>query len=289
MGICTEDKNALKYIAENRMQARRDLDSAKRLLSSPDPHLENIAFLLEQSYEKILKAAYVSYKIYTTSDSWRKAYHNTRVHDIGFILDMLRDIHEYYADLVEQNAAKYGSIVKEFPLFPDSLRKIVDSPRKLKHKIMDGIDKIEHGLERLNDKKHFVDFVSKLNSNSIKETNMERTEIPEYMDGLADLKLMVPGLTDLRVLNAKTMQKYTTFLNMLAALAPYTLPHAIASRYPMMECKMKNLEVYRTSPNLKGFFDKLAYKTQILLDSEIDFTEHLIRAHSEDFSLSSSV
>ena len=281
-----EDKNAVKYIVENRVQARRDLDSAKALLSLPDPHLENVAFLLEQSYEKILKAAYVSYKIHTTSDSWKIAYKSTLVHDISFIFAMLRDIHGHYADLVEQNATKYGSVIRELDMFPDSLRKMVDSTGKFKREIMDGIDKIEHKAERLKDRKHFVGFVSKLDSNSIKETNIERTEIPEYIDGLDDLKLMMPELTDLRVLNTKTMQKYITFLKMLKALAPYALPHAVASRYPMKECKMKNLEVYRTSPNLKGFFDKLAYKTQILLDSEIGFTEHLIGTHSEDFDSS---
>ncbi len=276
-----EDKNASKYIVENRIQARRDLDSARTLLSSTDPHLENVAFLLEQSYEKILKAAYVSYKIHTTADSWKIAYKNTLSHDIDFIFDMLRDIHEHYANFIEQYATKCMPILKELGIFPDSLLKIIDAPEKHKQKIMYGIDQIERKVKRLNDRRHFVDFISRLHSNSIKEINIENTEIPQSMDILDDRKRIMRKSSDLSLPNKKTMQQYTAFLNMLKALAPYTLPHAVASRYPMEECKMENLEVYRNVPNLKNFFDMLATKTQILLDSESGFTEQLRSTHSK--------
>ena len=280
------DKNAAQYIEESRTQARRDLDSAKLLLSTPDPHLENVAFLLEQSYEKILKAAYVNYRLYTTSDSWKTIYKKTLVHDIGFMFDMLRDIHEYYANLVTQNAEKYGSLIKSFNMFPDSINKIITSPEKFRNEIIAEIANIERAVNHaIKNKERFVDFVSKLNSKSIKETNIKRTEIPDYLNGLDDFKRMMPNLNN-SILNTKALQKYISFLNMLKALAPCTLPHAIASRYPIMKCKMKNLEVYRTAPNLKDFFGTLAYKTQTLLDSESDFTRYLIRTHSASSNMS---
>ena len=127
-------ENATRYIEENRTQARRDLDSANQLLSSPNPHLENVAFLLEQSYEKILKAAYVSYRLHVTTDSWKTIYKNTLVHDIGFMFEMLRDIYEYCASIVAQNVPAYGSTVKTFDEFPNTMGNVIDSPEKLKNK-----------------------------------------------------------------------------------------------------------------------------------------------------------
>ena len=60
-------KKATKLISESRIQARRDLDSARVLLTSPDPHLENVAYLLEQSFEKIINASYAKYMLETNS------------------------------------------------------------------------------------------------------------------------------------------------------------------------------------------------------------------------------
>lgn len=186
---------------------------------------------------------------------------------------MLRDIHRSYRNFMEQNIAKCLPVIKELDMIPDNLYEIFDSPEKHEEKIMDGIKQLEQKVNRLKDKNHFVNFISKLNSNSIKETDIEHTEIPKYIDVLDDPRLVMLRSSDLHVPNKQTMLQYTIFLNMLKALAPYTLPHIVASRYPIKECKMENLAMYRTSSNLKGFFDKLAYKTQMLLDSENNFTE----------------
>ena len=90
------------FIRENKIQAQRDLDSARILLASPDPHLENVAFLLEQSFEKIVKASYVGCKLETDSISWEEVYEKIRGHDIDFILTMLVEIYENCAKTLAQ-------------------------------------------------------------------------------------------------------------------------------------------------------------------------------------------
>ena len=281
-----ENKHASKYIEESKIQARRDLNSARILLSLPDPHLENVAFLLTQSYEKILKAVYFNYKISLTTDSWENIYKKTQSHNIDFIFEMLRDIHRHYRSFIEQNIAKCLPAIKELDMIPDNLHEIFDSPEKQEEKIMDGIKQLEQKVDRLKDKNHFVNFISKLNSNSIKETDMEHTEITKYIDVLDDPRLVMLKSSDLPVPNKQTMIQYAIFLNMLKALAPYTLPHVVASRYPIKECKMENLAMYRNSSNLKSFFDKLAYKIQMLLDSENNFTEPFKKTYFKDLGQS---
>ena len=283
------DKNATKYIAENRMQARRDLESAKILLSQPNPHLENVAFLLEQSYEKSLKASYAKYKLETTSDSWEKVYNIVRGHDIDFMFKMLRSIHQDYWKLITQHK-ETASLVKSLNLLPPKIEHVMDRPDLILDKIaMKRMDILEHYVRRtIKNKEHFVKFLSQLNSKSIKETNIERTDIPMSLNVKDDIKNKISNTSNTDMLNTKTWPKYITFFNMLKTLAPYTLPHAIAGRYPLKECKMKNLEAYRDFPNLKGFFDILAYKIQILLNSEADFTKHLIITHLAVSKMSNS-
>ena len=287
--IAMIDKNAAKYIDENRIQAHRDLQSAMVLLSSSDPHLENIAFLLEQSYEKSLKASYAKYKLETTSDSWEKIYNTVYGHNINFMFKMLRSIHQDYWKLITQPIETCVSLIKSLHVFSTKMEKIMDSPEKIVKQIMRGMDQLEHNVRNTTkNNDNFVKFISQLNSRSIKETNIEQTEIPATLATIDDLKNKMPNIFNSNMFDVKTLQKYATFLNMLKALAPYTLPHVFGGRYPLKECKMRNLEAYRNSPNLKGFFDVLAYKTKILLDSEVVFTEHLIKTHLANSNMSQS-
>ena len=114
------DKNAIKYITENRIQARRDLKSAVALLSLPDPHLENVAFLLEQTYEKSLKASYAKYKLETTSESWEKVYKAVYGRDdINFMFKMLRSIHQDYGQLIKRYTETYADYVKSLGVFSE--------------------------------------------------------------------------------------------------------------------------------------------------------------------------
>ena len=283
------DKNATKYIVENRIQARRDLESAMALLSLPNPHLENIAFLLEQSYEKSLKASYAKYKLETSSDSWEKIYKIVYGHNIDFMFKMLRSIHQDYGKLIVQYNNMCVNYVKSLHVFSKKIENVMDSPEKNVMQVMKGMDQLEkyvRSTTKNND--NFVKFLSQLNSKSIRETNIEKTDIPSTLVAIDDFKNKIPSIFNSNMLDVKTLQEYTTFLKLLKALAPYVLPHVFTGRYPIKECKMENLKAYRNLPNLKGFFDILAYKLQILLDSEAGFTKQLIETHVMNNNLSRS-
>ena len=78
------NQNAIKFINENKIQAQRDLDSARVLLASSNPHLENAAFLLEQSFEKIIQTSYTRYKLETDFTSWDEVYKKISDHNIHY-------------------------------------------------------------------------------------------------------------------------------------------------------------------------------------------------------------
>ena len=273
------DKNAEKFIAENRIQARRDLVSAKLLLSQSKPHLENVAFLLEQSFEKSLKASYATYKLTTSGESWKDVYNKVRGHDIPFMLKLLRDYYKDYGNFIKKHN-NLADHVKSLGIFPKSMIQVIDSPEKQMDLIMKKMDQLEQRIcNTTKNRNNFVVFLSGLNSRSIKEAVVEKTVIPEVLLAMNDFKNKSSGIADSSVLDVKKWLKYIDFVRMLAAIAPYALPHAIAGRYPIKECKMENLEAYRKYPELKGFFDTLASKITIMLDSEEEATNHLIRAN----------
>ena len=279
------DKNATKYITENRIQARRDLESAAALLSLPDPHLENVAFLLEQAYEKSLKASYAKYKLETTSESWKEVYRTVYGHNIDFMFKMLRSIHQDYGKLIEQYVETCTSYVKSLGVFSGKMENVMNSPEKSVRQIMKGMDQLEKNVKlTTKNNSNFVNFLSHLNSKSIKEIDISKTDIPSTLIAVDDFKNKIPNVLNSNALDVKTLQKYIAFLNMLKAVTQYVLPHVFAGRYPIKECKMENLKAYRNLPNLKEFFDILAYKIKILLDSEAEFTEQLIKIHLTCFN-----
>lgn len=278
------DQNARKFIEENKKQAHRDLESAKLLLLH-DGNLENVAFLLEQSYEKILKSVYARYRLETTLDSWKDVYKKVNGHEIDFIYDVLRDSFSNITESMTQTGPYSKSYVKQHNLPSPDLEKVMDMPDASLNKITNGINCLKQRVDSMTkNKKHFVEFMSNMSLKDIKEVNIEKTNIPEMLDWLDTTKNKIPGLSDLKILNHESLQKYTAFLNMLKTLAPLILPHVIASRYPLKECSMENLKVYRTCAN-KKVFNALAHKMQILLDSESDFVNQIIMIRKQDFKI----
>ena len=161
----------------------------------------------------------------------------------------------------------------------------MDSPEKSVEQIMKGMDQLEKNVKSTTkNNSNFVNFLSQLNSKSIKEIDISKTDIPSTLIVVDDFKNKMPNVFNSNALDVKTLQKYTTFLNMLKTIAPYVLPHVFTGRYPIKECKMENLKAYRNLPDLKEFFDALAYKIKILLDSEAEFTEQLIKIHLTCFN-----
>lgn len=275
---------AEKYVSENRIQALRDLESAIIILDNSG-NLENVAFLLEQSYEKILKAVHGQYRLEIRDDILKNVHKDAHGHDIGFAFQMLKDIHEYFYQTVMASPLVQGSIRAQYPHLFKSAKEIASLSEDITAKVMSDIDRIKHEVEaHIRNKSRFAEFLSRLDENSIREPNLEADYVVNYLKDTnvnAKLNTMINAVMPnqkerLDVLNEKTLNKYASFLALLCALAPYTLPHVIASRYPISECKMENLRAYRTdSKDLRKFFKELAIKIKVLLDSEEKFVAQI--------------
>ena len=264
-------KKATKLIDENKRQARRDLDSARVLLASPNPHLENVAFLLEQSFEKIINASYARYKLETKSASLKKVYKKIDNHEIDFILDMLDEFYKNYTALLAQLPKTWLDCDELRNVFPKKLKKFMRSPERLGGSIKQ-IQNIKK--EVITARKKFVKFMSGLDSKSLTYLDIKPSDITQ-------ISTMIKNLSDSEidfVSNQKMVHEYITFLIYLN-IAPYALSHAIHSRYPLIQYGMYNLEAYRNNPKLKGFFNALADSIQKMLDSEAGFTKLLVTTY----------
>ena len=266
---------AVELISENKIQAERDLDSARVLLASSDPHLENAAFLLEQSFEKIIKTSYARYMVETKSASWYEVYDTIYNHKIDFILDMLDEFYknDVQKTLVQLPKTWLGDDDGELRnMFPKKIEKALRSPKNLSGPIkrLQNLKK-EVGWTRRN----FVEFMSGLDSKSLTYLDFEHPMVSQF---LTTIKNLTESETD-AVQIQQIFKDYIIFLTHLS-MAPYVLSHVHHSRYPVEESYMSNLKAYRDNSNLKGFFDMLANHIQKMLDSEVGFTKLLVLTHS---------
>ena len=262
------NKNVIKFIRENKIQAQRDLDSARVLLASSDPHLENVAFLLEQSFEKIVKTAYTRYKLETDSAPLNQVYKKMSNHDIDFILDMLDEFYKNYTALLALIPKTWLDREELRNVFPKEIKKMMRSPERL-DKLIKQVQNIKKEVTAA--RRKFAKFMSGLDSKSLAYLDIKPLEVPQ-------ISTMVKNVSDSEtdsVIDLKMFQEYITFLIHLS-IAPYALSHAIHSRYPLIEHDMYNLESYRNNPKLKGFFNALADSIQKMLDSEEGFTRLLV-------------
>ena len=261
-------EKATKLADENRIQARRDLESARVLLASPNPHLENVAFLLEQSFEKIIKTSYARYKLETTSVSLNKVCKKMSKHDIDFILDILDEFYKNYMALFALIPKTWFDRDELRDVFPKKMKKMMRSPERL-DKLIKQMQNIKKEVTAVRTK--FAKFMSELDSKSLAYLDIKPLDVPQISN-------MVENVSDSEtdfVIDLKIFQEYITFWTHLS-MAPYVLPHAVHSRYPSINHDMYNLESYRNNPKLKGFFNALADSIQKMLDSEEGFTKLLV-------------
>ena len=266
-------KKAAKLIGESRVQAQRDLDSVRVLLESPDLHLENIAFLLEQSFEKIVKAVYTEYKLKTDSASWAEVYENIRGHDIDFILTILMNLYENCAKTLAQIPETFFDYVGAHDILSKETEKILRSSENLVEPI-----KLIQSLkdEIMWARKNFVKFLSELDSENITEPVIEPSDIPQIS---ITMKNLSDSETDFNMSDQQIVYEHITFL-MHLIITSYVVSHAIYSRYPSKEHDMCNLEAYRYNPKLERFFNALTDRIQKMLDTEAGFTRLLIKIYS---------
>ena len=273
------NKTAIELISENKIQAQRDLESALILLASPNPHLENVAFLLEQSFEKIIKTSYARYMVEAKSASWHDVYDTISNHNIDFILDMLDEFYKSCVKTITQLPKTWlDDDDKLRNVFPKEIEKALRSPENLSGPIK-RIQNLKKEVEWT--RRNFVEFMSGLDSKSLTYLDFEPPIVSQF---LTTIKNLTESATD-AVLIQQIFKDYIIFLAHLS-IAPYALSHVHHSRYPVETSYMSNLKAYRNNSNLKGFFDTLADHVQKMLDSEAGFTERLIITHSVSSDIS---
>ena len=272
-------KKATKLINENRIQAQRDLDSARVLLASSDPHLENVAFLLEQSFEKIIKTSYTRYKLEIKSASLNKIYENISDHNIDFILDMLDELYKNCTTTLTHLPKTLLDCDELHNIFSKEMKEILRSPENLAGP-MKRIQNLKNEVALA--KRNFIKFMSKLDSKSIPNLDVEPSDVPQFFTTVENFTNSAADFVPSR----KIFQEHLTFLLHLS-IAPYIIPHATHSRYPLIQRHMNNLNAYRDNPKLKGFFNALADHIQKMLDSEAGFTKLLVATHSFNSKISS--
>ena len=133
--------------------------------------MENVAFLLEQSFEKITKASYTRYKFETGVTLWEEIYENISKHDTDFLIEMFDEIHTTYT--------------KTIPYILKACRDITDAPPKEIEEMLCLLEKTIHlppQIPNLKEeirlaKKNFFKNMSKFNSKSIPDYNIKPSEI----------------------------------------------------------------------------------------------------------------
>ena len=273
------NENTAKFISENKIQAQRDLDSARVLLTSSDPHLEKVAFLLEQSFEKIVKASYTGYKLETDSASWEEVYEKIRGHDINFILTMLVEIYKNCRKTIAQIPETFFDYVKSHNMLSKETEKTLRSSENLVEPI-----KLIQSLkdEIMWAQENFVKFLSELDSENITEPDIKPSDIPQIS---TTSKNFTDSAIDFDKHDQQIVYEHITFL-MHLIITSYVVSHAIYSRYPSKEHDMCNLEAYRDNPKLERFFNALTDRIQKMLDTEAGFTRLLIKISSISSNMS---
>ena len=177
-------KKAEKLINGYEIQAQRDLDSACVLLASSDPHLENVAFLLEQSFEKIIKTSYTRYKLETKSASLYKIYENTSDHNINFILDMLDEFYKNCTTTLAHLSKTWLDCEELRNIFFKEMKEILRSPENLAGP-MKMVQNLKNEVTLA--KRNFIKFMSKLDSKSIPNLDIEPSDVPQFFTTVENL------------------------------------------------------------------------------------------------------
>lgn len=273
------DNDSSKYVEENRIQAERDLQTAKIILEN-NGHVENVAFLLEQSYEKILKSIHAYYRLEIKNEPFVDVYNAAIGHDIDFIFRMLKDLYKLSGSyLVAMQGKMQGDKVYEgnslaFKWLAKKITSGIDA-ESMMEKIIPPLQNIEEGVRNhIRNKEEFGKFLSTFNANSIPMIGQPKVafqllEVAKFLAGSKNEEFN-------RSLNVENWKTFSMYLTYILLLGPWIIPHVYMSRYPVKELQLENLEYYRNNEeNIKQFLLNTIPKVQYLLDNCDAFIEQM--------------
>lgn len=232
-------------------RARKDLNSAKILLDSPTSDIGNSIFLLEQSYEKILKLAYVYAQTRVFGKDFIETVDSINKHEDGIIKvltilpDLLRGFNTSLNALKDRlNFSKAsGDIGLDGIVFTMMVFPMIPTP-KIKNALVKQFNRVSDSetFQPLKNKKldSYPEWISLCKAVRQKEIPLEQME-NKFEEAYSKYNLRIraafenPDKFKLKIRNA------TMFIALATSLAPLSLAYKYA-RYPIKQASFRNLE-----------------------------------------------
>jgi hypothetical protein len=282
-----------KFIEELRLESLRDLVEAEKILEN-NGHIEHVAWLCEQSYEKLIKSVYAYFKLKIQSGNVRsvydKMYASQHYGSYKLIINMFREIFGSFrksfdskpTQIVSTASESEKGTASEFMNFVNNTN-FSQLNKELEHKCKGVEETIGKCLSSNHAFKDFIDIATEKSlRKSLNELNFEAT-IKDVTDKLptdprfkstdpAFRKILEQVITS----GLEDNIKFYAFMSYALLLGRWVLPHASMPRYPILEYNFDNLVPYREkSDELKPFFKLIIDETRSLYPRATDFIEKL--------------
>lgn len=260
------------FIQEFRIQSIRDLNEAKAIIEN-NGSLEHAAWFCEQSFEKTVKYVYAYYKLkiqaQTIDSVYDKLKDKSHMRAAELVINMQREIFAYFWRVVSSGLLTNPSIPMPVQnLIRDMLKDSKISDNGIFESMFDSArDKISNLLGMKGDYNDALRSSTSKNLNNYLQKFDYSKVIQEMLAdrGAQFAKLFsYPNHVDFsRFLDPPLYQNQIHFVIKTMALAPWILPYAETSRYPLRECNYQNLRLFRDlESKIKPYF--------ALLINEID-------------------
>jgi hypothetical protein len=287
------------YSEELKTQSIRDLELAKSLVSQK-LHAEHVAWLCDQSYEKILKHVFAHFlaergvRVEKIDDRLRRPWLAGPVWRFGAI-DIVRDLSRVYFDTLLGRDMKPATGERK-----SRARPMVGPPMDLWNNLEASVEKIISQSATMIDanpvlssalqnytKEKFLDassvwtftgFISKLMPPDPNTSDQYAFLTAFLQNNLESIRgnFSVEGFEKATNLVIKLTKAYYGFILRAVMLAPWILPLSEASHYPMPEYNSENLKMFRDfEPQLIDYYSVVCKEIEKLIDISGHFNEAL--------------
>jgi hypothetical protein len=298
--LCWNMTQADLYCEELKTQSIRDLELAKRLVGLR-VNAEHIAWLCEQSYEKILKHVFASYlanrgtRVEVIDGKLRRASLAGQQWRIS-TLDIMRDVSRAFFDVLlgrdrireKGERQPFGATAIAQPAdlwknFEASMEKMIDQTSNTIESSLLLTPTIQNCT-----KENFLtsasswalakSFFQPLPSESKENDPLSFLEmyLRNYMEGIRG-NFSVQGFDEVTKLMTRLIKTYYAFVLRAIMMAYWLLPLSEASRYPMPEYHSENLKKFREfEPQLIDFYGAMTVELERLIEASAYFNEAIV-------------
>jgi HEPN domain-containing protein len=259
------------YAEELKTQSIRDLALAKKLVADKG-NPEHIAWLCEQSYEKILKHVFATYlshsgvRVEVIDGKLRRASHGSAWRST---VEITKDVSRAYFRMILADEDKFqgrpiiGESKEVWQQFQESMERMLDTVTEM----------IELRYNNSAFMQNFNQASIAAFSNSLNPMPNMETLIKANLESVRN-NFSEGGFVELTDLLLRLTRGYYEFVFRSVTLAPWLLPLAEASRYPMPEYRSENLKGFRENENqLIEYFAGVCNEVQKLVQASSHFNE----------------